>query len=192
MQQAIVISAAILFYILLTQYGRRRLSWLRLLPAIGGIPVATAVYLGKAPGQRYDVYLYLVAAAAGCGFGVLATVTTRLERDPGTGRLYTRSGLAYAATWAVALGTRVALIWALQDWAWFQHAAGPFLREHQIGRDAIAAAFVLMAVTMYGFRYAAIAVQVQRLPRPRARADRAASPTDTLADSATSSATRKA
>jgi hypothetical protein len=185
MQQAILISAAILVYILVTQYGRRRLSWLRLLPAIVGIPVATVIYLAKAPGHSYDVYLYLVAAAVGCAFGALTTVTTRLERDRGNGRLYTRSGLAYAATWAVAMGTRVALIWALQDWAWFQHAAGPFMRDHEIGRDAIAAAFVLMAVTMYGFRYAAIAVQARRLPRSRAAGDRAASPATTLADSAT-------
>ena len=185
MQQATVISAAILVYILVTQYGRRRLSWPRLLPAIAGIPVATVVYLAKAPGHAYDVYLYLVAAAVGGAFGALATVTTRLERDPATGRLYTRSGLAYAATWAVALGTRVALVWALQDWTWFQHAAGPFLRDHQIGRDAIAAAFVLMAVTMYGLRYAAIAVQARRLPRSHAAGDRPASPATTLADSTT-------
>ena len=168
MRQAILISSAILVYILVTQYGRRRLSWLRLMPAIAGIPVATVVYLTKAPTQSYDGYLYLTAATVGCAFGVLATITTGLERDPETGRLYARSGLAYAATWAVAMGTRVAVIWALLDWPWFRQAAGPFLRDHQIGPDAIAAAFVLMAVTMFGFRYAAIAVRARRLPRPSA------------------------
>ena len=168
MQQAIVTSSAILAYVLLTQYGRRRFSWPRWLPAILGIPIAAAVYLSRAPAGRYDVYLYLVTAAVGCGFGALATVTTKVERDSGDGQVYTRCGLAYAVTWAVALATRVTLIWALRDVPWFAHSAGPFLREHQIGRSAIAAAFVLMAVIMYGVRFAVIAVRARHLPGPGA------------------------
>ena len=165
MRQAILTSSAIMAYVLLTQYGRRSFTWRRWLPAIAAVPVAAVVYLSRAPAYRYDVYLYLVAAAAGCGFGVLATVFTGVDRDPQAGRLYTRSGPAFAVTWAIAMGTRVALIWALQDLPSFAHTVGPFLRDHQIGRSAIAAAFVLMAVTMYGVRFAGIAVKAWRLPR---------------------------
>jgi hypothetical protein len=173
MRQAIIISSAILAYVLLTQYGRRIFAWHRWLPAIIAIPVAAAVYLSRAPASRYDIYLYLVAAAVGCGFGALAVATTALERDPGTGRLYTRCGLAFAATWAIAMGTRVAFIWALQDVPWFAHTAGPFLRDHQVGRGAIAAAFVLTAVIMYGLRFAVLAVRARQ---PEAGADRAGNP----------------
>jgi hypothetical protein len=181
MEQAILTSSAILAYVLLMQYGRRRFSWRTWLPAIIGIPIAAAVYLSRAPAHRYDVYLYLVAAAAGCGFGALASVTTGVERDPGGGRLYTRCGPAFAATWAIAMGTRVAFIWALQDAPWFAHIAGPFIRDHQIGRSAIAAAFVLMAVIMYGLRFAVIAVRARQLPRPGAPG-RARNPGTPLAD----------
>jgi hypothetical protein len=154
-----------LAYVLLTQYGRRRFSWRTWLPAVVGIPIAAAVYLARAPADRYDVYLYLVAAVAGFGFGALASATTGVDRDAGTGRLYTRCGPAFAATWAIAMGTRVAFIWALQDAPWFAHTAGPFLRDHQIGRSAIAASFVLMAVIMYGLRFAVIAVRARQLSR---------------------------
>jgi hypothetical protein len=171
MRQAIIISSAFLAYVLLTQYGRRRFSWQRWLPAVAAIPVAAAVYLSRAPAHRYDVYLYLAAAAIGCGFGALASATTGVERDQGTGRLYTRCGPAFAATWAIAMGIRVAFVWALQDVPWFAHTAGQFIREHQIERSAIAAAFVLMAVTMYGLRFAVIAARAQRLQFP-ATADR--------------------
>jgi hypothetical protein len=61
------------------------------------------------------------------------------------------------------MGTRVAFIWALLHAPWFAHTAGPFIRDHQIGRNAIAAAFVLMAVTMYGLRFAVIAVRARHL-----------------------------
>ena len=67
------------------------------------------------------------------------------------------------------MGTRVAFIWALQDAPWFAHTAGPFIRDHQIGRSAITAAFVLMAVTIYGFRFAVIAVRARQLPTPALR-----------------------
>jgi hypothetical protein len=166
MKQAIFASSAILAYVLLTQYGRRRFSWQRWLPAIIAIPVA-AVYLSRAPAHLYDVYLYLAATAVGGGFGALATATTGVERDPGAGQLYTRCGPAFAATWAIAMGTRVALIGGLQDLPWFAHHAGPFFRDHQIGRSAIAAAFVLMAVTMYVLRFAVIAARARQLPSPR-------------------------
>jgi hypothetical protein len=66
------------------------------------------------------------------------------------------------------MGTRVAFIGALQEVPWFAHTAGPFIRDHQIGRSAIAAAFVLMAVTMYGLRFAVIVVRAGQLPRPGA------------------------
>jgi hypothetical protein len=166
MRQAIIISSAFLVYVLLTQYGRRGFSWPRWLPAVAAIPVAAAVYLSRAPAHRYDIYLYLAAAAIGCGFGTLASATTGVERDQGTGRLYTRCGPAFAAIWAVAMGTRVAFVWALQDVPWFAHSAGRFIRDHQIDRSAIAAAFVLMAVTMYGLRFAVIAARARRLPFP--------------------------
>jgi hypothetical protein len=166
MRQAILMSAAILAYVLLTQYGRRRFSWRMWLSAIVGIPIAAAVYLARAPGHLDDIYLYLASAAAGIGFGALASAATGVERDRDTGRLYTRCGVAFAAAWTAALGTRVALIWGLQDVRWFASAAGPFFRDHQIGRSAIAAAFVLMAVTMYGLRFAVIAVRARQLPGP--------------------------
>jgi hypothetical protein len=170
MQQAILTSSAILAYVLLTQYGRRRFSWRTWLPAVIGIPVAAVVYLSRAPAHRYDVYLYLPPSPLPPPPPLASPPppppTTGVERDPGAGRLYTRCGPAFAATWAIALGTRVAFIWALQHVPWFAHTAGPFIRDHQIGRSAIAAAFVLMAVTMYGLRYAVIAVRARHLPRP--------------------------
>jgi hypothetical protein len=181
MERAILTSSAILAYVLLTQYGRRRLSWRTWLPAIIGIPIAATVYLSRAPAHRYDVYLYLVAAAAGCGFGVLASATTGVDRDPGAGRLYTRCGPVFAATWAIAMGTRVAFIWALQDAPGFAHTAGPFFRDHQIGRSAIAAAFVLMAVIMYGLRFAVIAARARQLSHPGALG-RGGNPVAPLAD----------
>lgn len=179
MQQAIVTSSVILAYVLITQYGRRRLSWHRWLPAVILIPVAAVAYLSRAPGRAYDIYGYLAAAAAGCLCGAAAAAATSVERDPRTGRVYTRSGPAFAAVWVIALGIRVAFIWALQDVPWFTRTAGTFLRDHQIGRSAIAAAFVLMALAMYGLRFAVIAVRSRQATRAAAARPGSQSPTRT-------------
>lgn len=165
MQQAILTSSVILAYVLITQYGRRSLSWQRWLPAVILIPVAAVVYLSRAPMQRYDIYAYLAAAAAGCLCGALAAAVTSVEPDQRTGRLYTRAGPAFAAVWAITLGTRVAFVWTLQDVPWFTRNAGTYIRDHQIGRSAIAAAFVLMAIVMYGLRFAMIAVKARQAHR---------------------------
>src|SRR6185437_588736 len=94
MRQAILMSAAILAYVLLTQYGRRRFSWRGWLSAVIGIPAAAAIYLARAPGRLDDIYLYLASAAVGLGFGTLASLATGVERDRETGQLYTRCGVA--------------------------------------------------------------------------------------------------
>jgi hypothetical protein len=126
------------------------------------------VYLSRAPAGRYDICLYLVAAAVGCGFGALATAATAVERDSADGQAYTRCGLAYAVTWTAAMATMVTLIRALRSAPWFAHTARTFLRDHQLGRSATAAAFVLTAVIMYGVRFAVIAVRARQLPGPGA------------------------
>jgi len=110
-----------------------------------------------------DLVLYAAAIGIGAAFGVLATRTTRLERDPHTQRLYTHCGIAFALTWLVALGSRVAFVWALQDSTAVRQNVGDFMRDHQIVRDAIAPTFVLIALSMFMLRLAVFDVQALRL-----------------------------
>jgi len=163
MQQAIIASALILTYVLITQYGRRRFAWHKWLPPLLGIPVIGVIYLRTAPMTLADLVVYAAAIGIGAVFGVLATRTTRLERDPRTRRLYTRCGVAFALTWLVALGSRVAFVWALQDSTAVRQDVGDFMRDHQIVRDAIAPTFVLIALSMFMLRLAVLGVQARML-----------------------------
>lgn len=128
-----------------------------------GIPVIGVIYLRTAPMTHADLVLYAAAIGIGAAFGVLATRTTRLERDPHTRRLYTRCGIAFALTWLVALGSRVAFVWALQDSTAVRQDVGDFMHNHQIVRDAIAPTFVLIALSMFALRLAVLGVQARRL-----------------------------
>lgn len=163
MQQAITASALILGYVLLTQYGRRRFSWHKWLPPALAIPVIAVIYLRTAPRTGADLGLYGVAILIGALFGLLATWTTRLERDAHTRRLYTRCGLAFALTWLIALGSRVVFVWALQDNPTTRRAVSTFMVDHHIVRDAIAPSFVLIALTMFTIRLVVLAVQARHV-----------------------------
>ncbi len=96
-------------------------AWHKWLPPLLGIPAIGVIYLRTAPMTLADLVLYAAAIGIGAVFGVLATRTTRLERDPRTRRLYTRCGVAFALTWLVALGSRVAFVWLCRT-------ARPFVR----------------------------------------------------------------
>ena len=163
MKQAMVASALILMYVLITQYGRRKFSWHTWLPPLLSIPAIGVIYLRTAPMTRADLVLDGLSIGAGAVFGLLAARSTRLERDARTLRIYTRCGIAFVATWTVALGSRVAFVWGLQDDAAFRQSVGTFMRNHHIGPDAIAPAFVLIALAMFSIRLAALVVKVRQL-----------------------------
>jgi hypothetical protein len=164
MKQAMLASALILMYVLITQYGRRKFSWHTWLPPLLGIPAIGVIYLRTAPMTQADLVLDALGIGAGTVFGLLAARSTRLERDARTLRIYTRCGIAFVVTWIVALGSRVAFVWGLEDDAAFRKTVGTFMQNHHIGRDAIAPAFVLIALTMFSIRLAALAVKIRQLP----------------------------
>ncbi|TCO49038.1 hypothetical protein EV646_10315 [Kribbella antiqua] len=169
MRQALLTSAAILGYVLFTNYGRRRFTWHKWVPLLVAIPAIAVVYLRTAPATGADLLIYAAAAVLGAGFGLAATATTALDRDRATGRLFTCCGPAFAATWVIVLGSRVALVWALQDDPGFRRAAGSFMAAHAITTSAIAPTFVLLAIAMFAVRTVAILFRA-RQSRPRAAA----------------------
>lgn len=166
MRQAVVISAAILGYVLLTNYGRRRFTWHKWAPLLLAIPPIGVAYLRTAPATAADLFIYTFAVVIGGAFGLAATATTGLDHDRATGRLYTRCGLAFAVTWVIALGSRVALISALQNNPGFRRAAGRFMAAHAITTDVIAPTFVLLALAMFTVRTLALLLRARRVNSP--------------------------
>jgi DMSO/TMAO reductase YedYZ heme-binding membrane subunit len=77
---------------------------------------------------------------------MLMTIT--VERDPATGKAYTRAGWPYLMIWFGVLGGRLIFVWAVQHVGWFGRVVGEFLRHNHIGTGAVTAFFVLMALAM--------------------------------------------
>lgn len=173
MRQTVLISAAILSYVLLTNYGRRRFTWHKWAPLLLAIPAIGVAYLHAAPATDADLLIYATAGVVGAAFGVAANLATGLDRDSASGRLYTRCGVAFATTWVIALGSRIGLVWALQDDPGFRRAAGGFMAGHAITTDVIAPTFVLLALAMFTARTLALLLRARR-PTPHPPLSRAA------------------
>jgi hypothetical protein len=91
--------------VLLADYGRRRLTTMRILrPFIATAIVAPGLDLGGR-----GLLLEAAGIAAGVLLGLLASAAMRVERDPGTSIPMTVAGVPYVAIWVAVALARLAL-----------------------------------------------------------------------------------
>lgn len=164
MEQALTISGGIFGAMMLTQYGRRKYDWHKVLMPIITVQVIGYFYLKGMPTQTADLVVYLVGAAVGLACGVVATVVTGVERDPVSGRVHTRCGVGFVAIWSAVVALRVAFIYLVEHNDWFRRHLGTFMAEHHIVTDAIAPFFVIMALAMVLARVLLLLARVRALP----------------------------
>lgn len=176
MQEALLVSAALLTIVLLTQVGKHRFGWIK-----WGISMAFVGYLYWDTYHRTEftaanVTAGLAGIAVGTGIGILLMRVMRVYRQADNQRVYTRAGWAYLGIWLAVLLARTAFLFALENWDAFADEFGHWMIEQRLDSDGIAAFFVLMAMTMVGYRTMVCLFRWRRLEQVpaetvRARAD---------------------
>lgn len=161
--QALVISGSIFAVMMWTQLGRREYSAHKVLIPVVSVAVFGYAYLRHAPTANVDLRLYAVGIAIGLVFGVLATLATSIERDTTTGKLMTRTGVAFLVTWLVAVAIRAGFVWSVENVDTVHNHVGVFMMSHQILETAVAPFFVLMALTTVVARVVAVRVRANRV-----------------------------
>lgn len=161
--QALVISGSIFAVMMWTQLGRREYSAHKVLIPVVSVAVFGYAYLRHAPTATQDLRLYGVGIAIGLVFAVLATRSTAVERDITTGKVMTRTGAAFVATWLVAVAIRVGFVWSVENVDVVRNHVGTFMMGHQILETAIPPFFVLMALTTVIARVIAVRVRANRV-----------------------------
>lgn len=147
----IALFAGLAGYLIATQVGRHRVTLHRFILPVAAVVFVGFQYLKGIPTAGGDLNFELILSLVGVGFGLVAAGCVRIERDPGSGRLMMRAGIAYALVWIVALGGRLAFAWAATH-GWGRQV-GEFSMQHAItGSAAWTAAFILMALAMVGTR----------------------------------------
>jgi len=160
---ALVISGSIFAVMMASQLGRREYTWHKVLTPVLSVAGFGYAYLRNIPTGGSSIWLYAVGIAIGAVFAVLATVSTGVERDSATGKLFTTTGAAFVATWLVAMALRVGFVWSVDNVGSFRNQVGTFMTGHQIAEASIAPFFVLMALTTVVGRVIAVQIRVSRL-----------------------------
>lgn len=160
---SLVISGSIFAVMMLSQFGRRDYTWHKVLYPLISVGIFGYSYLKDLPTVGNAVWLYLVGVVIGLVFAGWATVTTGVERDAATGKLYTRTGAGFVTAWLVAMGLRIAFVYAAENVPSFRGQVGTFMMNHQLVEGSIAPFFVLMALTTVVVRIVAIRVRMHLL-----------------------------
>lgn len=162
----IALNLGLLAAMILTQWGDRAWSLIRVALPLAIVAAVGAYYLPGTPTSGGDGRLEVAGALVGAALGFLAAACIALRHED-DGRVTMRAGLAYALVWVVAIGGRIAFAYGANH-LWLQ-PIGRFSSEHQItGAAAWRAAFVLMALAMVVARTLVLAARAALLPRAAA------------------------
>ncbi len=162
---SLIISGSIFAVMMLSQFGRRDYTWHKVLYPLISVGIFGYSYLKDLPTVGNAVWLYAAGILIGAVFAVWTTVTTGVERDAATGKLYTRTGAGFVAAWLVAMGLRIAFVYGAENVPSFREQVGTFMMSHQLVEGSIAPFFVLMALTTVVARIAAIRIRMHLLTR---------------------------
>lgn len=165
MQEALLLSGALFAIVMLTQVGRHSFGWIKF-----GVSMGFTLYLYWDTYERTPVTTANTTAAVlgiliGTGIGYFLMrhmVVYRNERKKY--KVYTRAGWPYLLIWVAVLVLRTCFLLALENSAWFSEKVGRFMIENNLGSEGIAAFFVLMAMTMVGYRTVVCLIRARRLP----------------------------
>jgi hypothetical protein len=132
--------------VLITQLGEHALTWRRMLLPLGVAVLVGRQYLQSIPTVGGNLDFAVIGAAFGAACGVLAASLVSLQRNPVTGWINTKAGMAYAAVWVAILGGRLGFAYlATHNW---RDMVGQFSMDHAITASGWTAAFVLMTLAM--------------------------------------------
>lgn len=161
--QAVEISGGIFALMMATQYGTRHFGWHKIALPILAVSGFGYSYLKDAPTDHNSVALYLVGAAIGLVFGVLAYASTAMWADRTAGEIMTRCGGAFVAVWLVAMVARIGFVWAVSDIPTFQTWVGEHMMSMHLSTEAIAPFFVIWALTMVAVRVVGLVARSRAL-----------------------------
>ncbi len=155
---ALVINVTVLAVVLESDLGsHRRVTRFRVLrPLITSLLIVPFFIKGAATGGT-GLALEVVLTAAGLMIGLLAASQMGVSLSSGTGRAFTRAGLAYALVWAVVMVARTAFSYGSAHW--FAASLGRWMADHHVTADALTDALIFMALAMVLTRVAAMAIR---------------------------------
>jgi len=154
---ALILTAAILVGVFMSDLGRRAITTHRLLRPLLIAGAAGSIYLAAFATSGAGLALELVGLGAGTMLGLLAAGLMRIEYDPTGGTAFTRAGAGYAVIWLAVAAARLAFIYGSNHW--FSASLGSWMHTNQITTAALTDALILMALAMTTARTLSLATR---------------------------------
>jgi hypothetical protein len=164
---AIILTAAILFGVLVSDLGRRAVTTHRLIRPLMIAGGAGAVYLTAFATSGTGLALELAGAGAGALLGLLAASLMQIEHDPATGKTSTHAGISYALVWIATAAARLAFIYGSNHW--FSANLDGWMLTHRVTADALTDTLIVMALAMTSARTLSLIVRGRSAVNSRPR-----------------------
>jgi hypothetical protein len=156
--KALIVNVLVLFAVLEADLGpARKVTRFRLFRPLLLAASIVPMFLVALAGQGTALALEISGGALGILLGLAAASLMAVRRDPASGRLVTRAGIAYAGLWIAVIGARSCF--SIGAVHWFPHALAGWCVENQVTGAAITDTLIIMAVGMTVARTLGLAVR---------------------------------
>lgn len=157
----VILQLAVLTVVLESDLGRRKIGWFRVARPLIAVVGIVPFFFNSLPTGGGDLVLQAIGVAVGIvlgGFSVCPLLvavsyepawrrrhlaTSRTAAQPAA---VSHAGLGYAVIWIVATLARLGFAYGSEHW--FPAALGRFMAAHHLSPDALANAFIFLAIAM--------------------------------------------